>query len=188
MENNMLRKALWIFLKPLIQLITNILNPEVGEEWLTELKKFLRKEACWVRTMLQRLIDSGKYDWIHHRITDKTFPIPENPVFGHYPKVYHFNRDISSEDVIKEMDKEGYRPAMTWDLLDYGAKNPKEQRNYPIVGLGSVAESEDGRALLCLSRCLAGRSLDVFWSAGNWTARYRFLAVRKKKVTKPSVS
>ena len=44
----MLRKALWVFLKPLIQLITNLLNPEVGEEWLTELKKFLRKETCWI--------------------------------------------------------------------------------------------------------------------------------------------
>jgi hypothetical protein len=48
MEINMLRKALWVFLKPLITLITNLLNPEVGEEWLTELKKFLRKEPCWV--------------------------------------------------------------------------------------------------------------------------------------------
>lgn len=51
MEINMLRKALWVFLKPLIQLITNLLNPEVGEEWLTELKKFLRKETCWVVKM-----------------------------------------------------------------------------------------------------------------------------------------
>lgn len=48
MNKNMLRKALWEFLKPLIQLITNILNPESGEEWLVELKKFLRKEPCWV--------------------------------------------------------------------------------------------------------------------------------------------
>ena len=44
----MLRKALWEILKPLIQLITNLLNPEKGEEWTRELKKFLRKEKCWV--------------------------------------------------------------------------------------------------------------------------------------------
>lgn len=47
MDNNMLRRALWVFLKPLIQLISNLLNPEIGEKWLVELKKFLRQEPCW---------------------------------------------------------------------------------------------------------------------------------------------
>lgn len=45
--DNTLRKALWGFLRPLVQLITNLLSPEVGEEWERELKKFLRKEICW---------------------------------------------------------------------------------------------------------------------------------------------
>lgn len=48
MDINMLRRALWVFLRPLIQLITNLLSPEVGDEWLQELHKFLRKEPCWV--------------------------------------------------------------------------------------------------------------------------------------------
>ncbi|MFA5996919.1 MAG: hypothetical protein WC791_00345 [Candidatus Paceibacterota bacterium] len=51
MELNMLRKALWVFLKPLITLITNLLNPEIGEEVLVELKKFNRKEPCWVKVV-----------------------------------------------------------------------------------------------------------------------------------------
>ena len=45
--DTMLRKALWGFLRPLVQLITNLLSPEVGEEWERELKRFLRKEPCW---------------------------------------------------------------------------------------------------------------------------------------------
>jgi len=48
MDINMPRKALWVFLRPLIQLITNLANPEIGDEWLAELKKFLRREPCWV--------------------------------------------------------------------------------------------------------------------------------------------
>lgn len=44
----MLRKALWEVLKPLLQLITNLVNPDIGEMWLVELKKFLRKEPCWI--------------------------------------------------------------------------------------------------------------------------------------------
>ena len=45
--DTMLRKALWGFLRPLVQLITNLLSPEVGEEWGKEFKRFLRKESCW---------------------------------------------------------------------------------------------------------------------------------------------
>lgn len=48
MDINMLRRALWVFLRPLIQLITNLLSPEVGDEWLRELNKFLRREPCWI--------------------------------------------------------------------------------------------------------------------------------------------
>jgi hypothetical protein len=48
MDMNMLRRALWGFLRPLLQLVTNLLNPEIGEEWMIEFKKFLRKEGCWV--------------------------------------------------------------------------------------------------------------------------------------------
>ena len=47
--DNTLRKALWGFLRPLVQLLTNLLSPEVGREWEYEFKKFLRKEHCWVR-------------------------------------------------------------------------------------------------------------------------------------------
>ena len=45
--DNMLRKALWEFLRPLLQLVQNLLNPDIGEEWLVEFKKFLRKEKSW---------------------------------------------------------------------------------------------------------------------------------------------
>ena len=72
MDKNMLRQALWEFLRPLIQLITNILNPDGGEEWLTELKKFLRKEPCWIGHLLDRLITAAKFDWVNPNIT------PEN--------------------------------------------------------------------------------------------------------------
>ena len=46
--DTMLRNALWGFLRPLVQLVTNLLSPEVGEEWEREFKKFLRKELCWM--------------------------------------------------------------------------------------------------------------------------------------------
>ena len=47
-EMTVLRKALWAVLRPLIQLITNLINPEIGGLWLKELNRFNRKEPCWV--------------------------------------------------------------------------------------------------------------------------------------------
>lgn len=47
--DNTLRKVLWGFLRPLVQLITNLLSPQHGGEWEWEFKKFLRKEPCWVK-------------------------------------------------------------------------------------------------------------------------------------------
>ena len=162
---------------PLNQLIVN-LGGQDGSQWEEELKRFLRKEPCWVATVLQRLIATGKYDWINPGITQKNFPVPENFVLGEDPKVFHFNRGISSEDVIKEMDKEGYSLAMIWDLLDYGAKNPEEQRKYPIVGLGSVGEVDGDRDVPFLGRHDSERGLDLTWWDFDWLARCRFLGVR----------
>ena len=168
------------------QLLVNLAGQE-GQIWLREFKRFLRKEPCWVMTILQRLISDGKYDSVNSNITDENFPVPENFVLGSDPKVFHFDRSISSEDVVKEMDKVGYRPAMIWDLLDFGAKNPEEQRKYPIVGLGSVGWGEwlplrsvslDGRDS---ERCLYLR-----WWGRDWFARCRFLGVRKVSQTSAS--
>ena len=45
--DNTLRQALRGFLRPLLQLLTNLLSPEKGGEWEREFKRFLRKEPCW---------------------------------------------------------------------------------------------------------------------------------------------
>jgi len=156
------------------------LNAEDGLTWLDELKKFLRRETCWVMTVLQCLIKAGKYDYVNPNITEKNFPVPENYVLGSDPKIFHFSRNVSSEDVVKEMDKEGYEPAMIWDLLDFGAKNPEEQRKFPIVGLGSVGEVGGHRYVPYLDGDDSERDLDLCWWGHGWDAFYRFLGVRKK--------
>lgn len=157
------------------------LHGKDGNTWLEELKKFLRKEECWVMTALQRLIAIGKYDLVNPNITDKNFLVPENFVLGTDPKIFHFNRSIKSEDVIKEMDKEGYCSAMIWDLLDYGAKNPEEQRDFPIVGLGSVGGViSGGRSVPYLYGGGSERSLLLSFWDGDWGEECCFLGVRKK--------
>lgn len=82
----MLRKALWVFLKPLINLITNLVNPEVGEEWLTELKKFLRKETCWV----------GKIGEVTTQVAKKTLKVWKTINIG----------GTTTEELLKSIEEE----------------------------------------------------------------------------------
>jgi len=165
MESTVLFTALREFTTGLLnQLLVNLAGQE-GQIWLREFKRFLRKEPCWVMTILQRLISDGKYDSVNSNIIDENFPVPENFVLGSDPKAFHFDHSISSEDVVKEMDKVGYRPAMIWDLLDFGAKNPEEQRKYPIVGLGSVGEIDGGRSVPDLYGRDSERFLYLYWWA-----------------------
>lgn len=51
-----------MFVKPILELMSRLLDPKDGEIWLVELYKFLQKESCWVReegprSFLQRLFD-----------------------------------------------------------------------------------------------------------------------------------
>lgn len=195
--DNTLRKALWEILRPLLQLITNLLNPEIGEEWLKEFKKFLRKEQTWVpevtaekeivlpktrvaRTMtLGSLIKAGKYGFVDSDITEANFPMPEGFTLGTEPKLFHFNPSISSENAILEMKKKGYRPATIWDLLNFGAKNPELQEQFPIVALGSATLIVDRRYVAYIHRSGKGPYIELFWFGREWDDDFRFLAVRK---------
>ena len=128
---------------------------------------------------LADMITLGHYDWVNSDITEANFPMPANLVLGADPKLYHFDHDISSEKAIKEMDEDGYRPATIWDLLDFGAKNPELQRQFPIVALGSVAGFGGRRSVAYLSRGGAERNLRLDWFDRGWFRTFRFLAVRK---------
>ena len=71
------------------------------------------------------------------------------------------------------------RPAKIEGLLAYGVKTPNEQRQYPIVGLGSFAEVLGSRYVPYLCGRGAGRGLDLLWWDVVWYGHYRFLALRE---------
>jgi hypothetical protein len=191
METNMLRKALWVFLKPLITLITNLLNPEKGEEWLTELNKFNRKEPCWVRTTYTAIIDYvlplaamiqlGKYDRINDDITAEHFPIAGEGKWEVEYELVHLNRSIRSDDVLAEIKNRGLEPAKIEELLAFGAKYPEIQRQFPIAALGSVTRVYGQRLVSCLCRGVSKRYLNLYMGRYSWSAGWRFLAVRNRR-------
>ncbi len=128
---------------------------------------------------LEQMIAAGNYDWKNDDITAKRFPLSGTGKVGFEPKLFHFDRDISSENAIKEMEKDGFRPAKIEELLAYGAALPEEQRKYPIVALGSVAEIGGDRSVACLSRRGSERFLLLHWFDDDWSRYYRFLGGRK---------
>lgn len=133
------------------------------------------------------MIAAGKYDWVNDKVTAKKFPVEGIGIVQFEPKIFHFDRDISSEDAIEAIradDRQNpWEPAKIEGLLAYGAKNPEEQRKYPIIGLCSVAEVDGDRSVPCLGRSSAERGLGLAWWGAGWAGYCRFLAVRKLSST-----
>jgi hypothetical protein len=87
---------------------------------------------------------------------------------------------MTSEQVIVEIDKAGYRPAKIEELLALGEAQPDLQRQFPIVALGSVWRDSDGsRYVPYLSSSAAERGLSLHCFGRDWSGLYRFLGRRK---------
>ena len=128
---------------------------------------------------LKEMIAAGGYDWKNDDITEARFPVPTGSPVELDTELIHFDYDISSENVVAELDKKGYRPATIHELLAFGAKYPNKQREFPIVALGSVAGVGGDRRVAYLDGGGDGRRLGLGWWVGGWSRSYRFLAVRK---------
>lgn len=123
---------------------------------------------------LSTLIEAIKFDWVNSDITDDLFATPKE-VSTDY-RIFDFGRNISSEEAIKEMEKDGYRPANAWELLGY-AKIGWNNKDL-VVALGSVGGVGGGRDVPYLRRVDSGRDLDLGWWGSDWGVYYRFLGVR----------
>lgn len=128
---------------------------------------------------LEAAVKAGKYDWVDGYISDKHFPSKRSGLAEIGIQLVHFNKVMSSKDILKELDEMGLRPAELSELLAFGAKYPDEQRKYPIVALGSVWHGwYDCQYVPCLERCGGKRGLDSRFAYG-WNECNRFLAVGK---------
>ena len=128
---------------------------------------------------LGQMIEAGHYNYADKSITPKNFPLTGEGQVELDLCLVHFNRDITSEAAMKELEKMGMRPATLPELLALGEKYPEEQRQYPMIALGSVWRSPHGdRSVPCLGGWRGGRLLSLRWFGGGWIADCRFLAVR----------
>ncbi len=131
---------------------------------------------------LEQMIAAGRYDWKNSDINQKNFPIPpskrgkEDVVI----ELKHFNRTMDSDEVIRELDKDGFRPANVFELQAFAETYPEKQREFPIVALGSVWRHWGGsRSVAGLCGAADRRDLDLRCFDSRWHSDYRFAAVRK---------
>lgn len=132
---------------------------------------------------LEQMIVAGNYDWTNSDITVKRFGPKGEGIQQFEAKVFHFDRNISSKIAVEEIKAADtanpWEPGKIEHLLAFGVKYPEEQRKYPIIGLGSVAEVRGGRDVPYLYRVDRERDLGLCWWGNDWGGRCRFLAVRK---------
>ena len=129
---------------------------------------------------LSKMIKAGNYDWINSNITVNHFPIEGSGQQEKNFSLFHFNKAKTSEEVIVEMNKEGFSPAKIEDLLALGESQPELQKQFPIVALGSVwRDSHDDSLVPCLDWFGMRHNLDLCCFTNSWDSDYRFLAVRK---------
>jgi hypothetical protein len=96
---------------------------------------------------LDAMIMAGQYEFWSERITPQAFPITGEGKQGLTAQLIHFNRRISTRDVLKELDKMGLRAGRIEELLAFGATFPEIQRKFFVIALGSVASPPGSTAL-----------------------------------------
>ena len=128
---------------------------------------------------LEEMIAAGRYYWKNDDITAKHFPVKGEGTKEVVTKLIHFNKYMESDDVLRELDQRGLRPATIEELLAFGAKYPELQRQFPIVALGSVWRRLGYRHVPYLWGHAFERNLYLFWFESRWRGPFRFLALRK---------
>ena len=175
-----------------IQAVWNILGGEKGvDDLLAGTTHVVRKVITYIvatftipideTVSVEDVVKAGKFDWINSDINSANFPkladgqrLGEIEVF-----LFHFGMFMSSELVITEMDKAGYKPANIWILIYLAIKEPDLQKGFSIVALGSVCRLCSQRRVPFLCEGSSGRHLNLRNLNFDWGGSCRFLAVCK---------
>ncbi len=126
-----------------------------------------------------QMVAVGDYGWESEHAVSANWPISGEGEVEHEMVLLHFNRTMTSDEVLTYMKQEGLKSAKVEDLLAFGAAHPETQREFPIVELGTVWLCfGGGRYVLCLSRGDRSRDLNVDWRVSDWHGYCRFLAIK----------
>lgn len=126
-------------------------------------------------------IKAGRYDWVNSNITWKNFSTNRSGLFVDVDiELFHFGKNMTTGEVLAELDKKDMRPVELHELLALGEKFPDLQREFPVIAFGSVCKDPNGsRFCPSLDRVVSFRALNLYWISSGWDGGCRFAAVRK---------
>lgn len=93
---------------------------------------------------LSEMIEAGRYDFVDSNITAQNFPINVRESGEVRLHLAYFDRDIITQEVPFELEKEGLLPADLPELLALGATYPTLQRSRTLVALNSKWRRANG--------------------------------------------
>jgi hypothetical protein len=129
---------------------------------------------------VEEAIKAGDYQAVHSEITAMNFPSTRSGQADVEIVLIRYDRRMASEDVVRELDREGLRAAELPEFLAFGATYPDVQRKFSVAGLGSVWQDRKGyRNVPCLYEASEGRYLDLHWWDDGWYTYTRFAATHK---------
>ncbi len=129
---------------------------------------------------VESLVIHGKYDWGSDEISMNNFPTTKHGEVAEVLELVHFNAVLTSDEVSKELDKMGLRPAELYELLTLGKEYPNVQRQFPVLALGSVWHDRgSSRFVPYLTKKGIKRLLNLSYLDVQWGKRCRFAAIRK---------
>jgi hypothetical protein len=131
------------------------------------------------KVSLKELISKGGYGFVDPAITDQNFKLS---IEGKRDVVLYADLGdyLSSDQIIRCMEKDGYLPATLDDALAMGAMVPERQRENPILFLGTTWRDTEGHPRIPVLDVLqGGRGLDLPWFRSGWGNDFRFAAVRE---------
>jgi hypothetical protein len=129
---------------------------------------------------VEALVKAGKYDWSDSDITSRHFPSHRKGTADIEIVLVGCERDLGSDDALKVLASQDFRPADVRTLLAFGIKHPNAYREFDVVALGSPWRSPDGdHGVPCLARDLTRKKLHLFRWSDTWNSSCRFAAVRE---------
>lgn len=132
---------------------------------------------------IEDAVKLGRYYWASSYITSKHFPTKRTGKADVVVELIRLDRSVEADEVLRELDKEGYRPAELHELLAFGEKYSDDiPMEFPVIALGSGRNYGGDHCVPNLSRVGkvgSKRILNLVAIQLVWSFYYRFAAVRE---------
>ncbi len=153
-------------------------DPELAKQIAVLIVGVARKVADpFYLLLFEDQIKAGHYDLRDIPITADKFPQPSRGTPFSELRTFNFGRDVDLSEIPVLLATKGYELADPIELMNYGANNPEEQRDHPIVALGAVYVAPDtNRFVVEIRRRGKARVISLRGYVSRWSDYYYFLA------------